>query len=166
MINNLKNIALQSECVSYHTNQLGAGGFLLGENKMILRICPICGDKKKIHNYRARKPSYTGLCKKCFMLTIKGENSYSWKGGRIVDVGGYGLIKDIEHPLAGVRGYVLEHRLVAANEWGVEAVRDMDVHHKDGNKQNNSIENLELMTRSEHTAKTWKDRRENDDEFA
>lgn len=31
-----------------------------------------------------------------------------------------------------------------------------EVHHIDGNKHNNSIENLELMQKGEHTKRHWK----------
>ena len=46
------------------------------------------------------------------------------------------------------------HRWVWINEIG--GISDgFDVHHKDGNKDNNSISNLELVTRSEHQKKHW-----------
>ncbi len=44
-----------------------------------------------------------------------------------------------------------EHRLIAIQYWGEEACKGMDVHHKNGNKLDNSIENLELIPRSIHS---------------
>ena len=43
-----------------------------------------------------------------------------------------------------------EHRLIAIQYWGEEAVRGKDVHHKNGIKSDNRIENLELISRGEH----------------
>ena len=63
---------------------------------------------------------------------------------------GYVLIYLPDHPLA-TNGYVKEHRLVAAQEWGIDAVKDMHVHHKNGDRASNKIENLELLSKSEHS---------------
>lgn len=42
------------------------------------------------------------------------------------------------------------HRLQAVAEWGFEAVAGNDVHHKNGIKWDNRIENLEIMDPGEH----------------
>ena len=44
-----------------------------------------------------------------------------------------------------------EHRRVAELAFGKKRVSGMVVHHKNGDKKDNRIENLELMTLSEHT---------------
>ena len=44
-----------------------------------------------------------------------------------------------------------EHRLVAIAHWGEAACKGMDVHHINGNKSDNRIENLELKPRSVHS---------------
>ena len=43
------------------------------------------------------------------------------------------------------------HRLIYESFWGVKLPEEIVVHHKDGNKLNNCILNLEAMTKSEHT---------------
>lgn len=43
------------------------------------------------------------------------------------------------------------HRVVAEQMIGRPLARDEVVHHKDGNRQNNRPENLQVMTRAEHT---------------
>lgn len=43
-----------------------------------------------------------------------------------------------------------EHTLIVEKYLGRRLTKDEVVHHKDGDKLNNNIENLELMTRSEH----------------
>lgn len=73
------------------------------------------------------------------------ENNPNWRGGRSVASNGYVLIRvGVGHPLADVRGYAYEHRLVAAEMLGRPLRRGELVHHKDGNRQNNVRENLEV----------------------
>lgn len=45
---------------------------------------------------------------------------------------------------------VAMHRLLAVAEYGFDAVKDMDVHHKNGVPWDNRPENIELLSRSEH----------------
>lgn len=52
--------------------------------------------------------------------------------------------------------YMSVHRLMAIAEWGVDAVEGMHVHHKNGLRWDNRIENLELLTNSEHQQKHLK----------
>lgn len=55
------------------------------------------------------------------------------------------------HPNADAQGYVKEHTLVMSEHLGRPLTPEEIVHHKDGNKQNNSLDNLQVMTKSEHT---------------
>jgi hypothetical protein len=43
-----------------------------------------------------------------------------------------------------------EHRVIAAKKLGRPLRKDEDVHHKDGNKQNNKWRNLQLLSHAEH----------------
>jgi hypothetical protein len=52
--------------------------------------------------------------------------------------------------MANSRGYTLEHRLVLSEHLGRPLLADEIVHHKDGDKLNNKISNLELVTREMH----------------
>ena len=61
----------------------------------------------------------------------------------------YGLVPS--HPKATKNGYVLEHRLQIEKKLGRFLNSDEVVHHKDEDKHNNKIENLEVMSRAEHT---------------
>jgi hypothetical protein len=73
------------------------------------------------------------------------EANHQWKGGRSIASNGYVLIKvGTEHHLADVRGYAYEHRVVAEQKLGRRLLPGEVVHHRDGDKQNNAPENLEV----------------------
>jgi len=54
------------------------------------------------------------------------------------------------HKTGGKRHSVRVHRLLAVAKYGFDPVKDMDVHHKNGVKWDNRIENIELMDSVEH----------------
>jgi transposase-like protein len=73
----------------------------------------------------------------------------AWRGGRVVASGGYTAVTadpddPIESSMANVTGYVLEHRLVMARSLGRPLTRHETVHHINGDKQDNRLENLQL----------------------
>ena len=55
-----------------------------------------------------------------------------------------------EHPYANARGMVRWHRFVVENHLGRLLNRGEVVHHKNERKDDNRIENLEIMTVSQH----------------
>ncbi len=80
-----------------------------------------------------------------------GSRNPNWRGGRSVASNGYVLIKvGVGHPLADVRGYAYEHRLVAFAKLGRALRRGEVVHHIDGDKTNNAWSNIEVLTRAGH----------------
>ena len=78
-----------------------------------------------------------------------GEKHHMWKGGTEITVDGYRVIYAPKHPMAH-KGKYQEHRIIMEKHIGRYLTRNEIVHHKDGNKLNNKIENLEIMTRAEH----------------
>lgn len=75
-----------------------------------------------------------------------GPLNPNWRGGRSVASNGYVLIRvGIGHPMADVRGYAYEHRLVASHVLGRPLARGELVHHRNGDKTDNRPENLEVV---------------------
>lgn len=82
-----------------------------------------------------------------------GINNPNWKGGRKFALG-YKLVLCKDHPNADRKGYVQEHRLVMENYIGRLLDISEPVHHLNGNKLDNRIENLVLCkNNSEHIKK-------------
>ena len=88
-----------------------------------------------------------------------GSRNGSWKGGRTVDKSGYILVQVPDHPEANSGGYVREHRLVMGNHIGRILSEQEVVHHKNSDRSDNRVENLELYSKnSEHLAHELKGR--------
>ena len=54
------------------------------------------------------------------------------------------------HPEANTWGYVYEHRIIAEQMIRRRLKKDEIVHHKNGKRWDNRIENLEVMDKVEH----------------
>lgn len=82
----------------------------------------------------------------------KGNKHYNWKGGKKIKRG-YVLIFFPTHPFAKEK-YVFEHRLVMEKHLGRYLTPQEVVHHINGIKDDNRIENLKLFSSAgTHTCK-------------
>ena len=92
-------------------------------------------------------------------LNARGEKHYNWKGGRYKDQDGYILVLQKNHPYADSEGYIREHRLVMEKKLGRYLARHEEIHHINEIKDDNCIENLELLTTLEHMKYHTKNRK-------
>ena len=81
---------------------------------------------------------------------MAGPKNATWKGGKFVSANGYIYILNKSHPCATKMGYVLEHRLVMEKKLDRLLTDKEIVHHINGIKDDNRIENLEVMNQSIH----------------
>ena len=84
--------------------------------------------------------------RKCFYNGWKGKLHPNWKGGQYIHSEGYRVIQTGN----SIDGYEFEHTVVMTKYLGRKLESWELVHHKDGNRLNNNIENLELSDRKSH----------------
>lgn len=92
-------------------------------------------------------------CKECADIARRGEGNPNYKG-RSATTQGYVILtlSDGErHPNAQATGRILEHIKVMSDYLGRPLEKGEEVHHRNGNRSDNRIENLELWTRSHPT---------------
>ena len=120
----------------------------------IVKQCDYCGKEISLQPNQLKNRQHIFCCHECYSQWLskyrRGEDSNRWKGGRRKNEAGYIEIRlqpdDFFYPMImGVRQYVLEHRLVMAKHikrcllpWEV-------VHHINGVKDDNRLENLKLL---------------------
>jgi len=73
-----------------------------------------------------------------------------WKIKKLISKGDYIYTKIPNHPKSTKHGYILEHRIIMENHLGRILTASEIIHHKNGNKKDNRIENLELTNKSKH----------------
>jgi hypothetical protein len=102
---------------------------------------------------KPKEPMFSPQCREASRNAHAGEQGCNWKGGRVKDRIGYILLWKPGHPNAGIghgKQYVLEHRFVMSEHLGRPLEKWEFVHHRNGIKDDNRIENLELLTKHNH----------------
>ena len=117
--------------------------------------CISCGTDSKMDYDKVLYRTFTKKCFDCSRVFRNiGKDHLNWKGGRFINSQGYLYIKiypnDLLYVMGNKEGYVREHRYKIAKKIGRILKNNEHVHHINGIKTDNRIENLELMNYREH----------------
>lgn len=103
-------------------------------------VCESCG-RVFLH----RTDEKRRVCKRgCVSRLVEGRRSPTWRGGRRVADGYVTVCVPVDHPMRNKSGYAREHRLVMAEHLGRPLEEWEQVHHINGDRCDNRLENLEL----------------------
>lgn len=140
-------------------------------------ICLICNKKFHLKPYQLAKSKNHYCSRECHRKAkmeymkgnknhqygLKGDKNASWKSDKKVTNYGYIKVRCLDHPFKDCDGFVFEHRLIVEkyllndeNSIEIKGKKYLSpkyvVHHKDFNRKNNDLSNLEVMTLQEHTS--------------
>ena len=78
------------------------------------------------------------------------DKHWNWKGGKNIDSSGYVRVLMPDHPNTNAAKYMPEHRLIMSNYLQRPLCPWEQVHHKNGIRHDNRIENLLLVIKGVH----------------
>jgi len=132
-------------------------GYKCPRIKYIWQACSDCGKQRWVRIVKNKPVSL--ICNACSAkktgAMFNGSKSGKWKGGRRRTTEGYIEIRiypeSFFYSMSQRHGYaILEHRLIMAQHLGRCLQRWEIVHHKNGVKDDNRLENLELDIQGSH----------------
>ena len=108
--------------------------------------CLDCGGPVSRHSERCRPCDSEH---KARLMEQNHEGLHNWKGGRVKDAHGYVHVLVPREERKG-RRYRAEHTVVWEKANRKSVPKDWVIHHKNGIKDDNRLENLEAMPRNKH----------------
>jgi hypothetical protein len=108
-------------------------------------VCEQCGAPFQVQAHRAKSAHFcSDVCRMTYRGSLTGERAMHFKGGRY-EMGGYIWIT------LPAGGRIQEHRHVMQEHLGRPLQDDEQVHHINRDKRDNRLENLMILSPSEHT---------------
>jgi hypothetical protein len=109
--------------------------------------CNTCRQKDLCACGRSKQKKAT-ICETCRRASESGAANGNWRGGKTRHHAGYLMVLLPGHPRAKTGGkYVFEHILVAEEMLGRPLYPNETVHHRNGVRDDNRPENLEIWTK-------------------
>jgi len=132
--------------------------------KLIWTECPNCKKRRwqRLQDYQKQqgRGCCVGMCKACSDVTRRGKpiKQPAWKGGRWIRDGYVNVKIEPDDPMIGMAKkattgftyYIPEHRLVRARHIGRPLSSEEHVHHINGIRDDNRIENLAILDNKTH----------------
>lgn len=148
--------------------------FCRGVKRVKPRPCLVCGKKFTPRNYQLKVGQGKFCSQKCSLKNLSGlERTVKWRKRISESNKGKVAVSGVDHPfykgglfdttdgyrfvLVSNQKYAAEHRMVMSEYLGRPLSSDEIVHHKNRDKMDNRIENLQIMTRSEHIKEHMED---------
>jgi len=128
-------------------------------SKVIWLQCLDCGEGHWVHKRKTENANFTGYCMKC----VRSHRPPLGRRQTVNTTNGYRYIQiepdDFFYPTVSIiakkkYAWIAEHRLVMAKHLGRNLHRWEIVHHKNGIRDDNRIENLALVGQTNHPKNT------------
>jgi len=128
-----------------------------GSNNVWLFKCD-CGNEVSLKRVHVTKNNPTKSCgcltKETVSKRMSGENHHSWKNGEAVISKKNGYKEFRYGKLRGVK----EHRYIYEQYYGITLTPNQNIHHINGDRSDNRIENLELWDTTQPSGQRVEDK--------
>lgn len=117
----------------------------------VVKQCVTCGTELRLKPSQARIQYCTKECEAAGRTKRPLDRTHNGKRAR-KDRAGYVLVWEPLHPNKSFHGWQYEHRLLVEGFLGRYLASGEHVHHLNGVKDDNRLENLQVLSQNEHAA--------------